>query len=337
MKLILCGTLVFLVLGYGSQDVAAASRSGVFYTQETEKGCSWQLVDPQTQEKRSLYRTSTCPSEIIWNTKQRETIYSDGNTPQAAIFQVSWQGQDKPRMLGPRGDLVDLWLSQDTGRLRRASIVETTSKNTVSDKGTSYFVYRGVRYPTETLVADGMPAMAVVEELTDKGWTVIGAKSTTWGAGDAMGTLVVKDWMKQDPQSVTLQKLLQDVTCAVQDCENQDSKIPEAVKARIETLFPKQEAGRNSAAYKAVNATEGVLFATVLGDTLHAAGPVYYCRDHGQNIERLGPSFEFSQMSISTQGACALITEEYTGNEASILCVGRSESPLVLKKSHSAV
>ena len=199
-------------------------------------------------------------------------------------------------------------------------------------------MYKGHRYPIEKVIADGTRGMAVVEQRAAAGdWTVVAARSTAFEAGDAPGLFVVKKWMEHDPQSVTLQDLSQNATCAAQDCAGGKFPAPAVVQGRMKTLFP--EASKDDVVYEPLNAQEGVLFATAVGDTVHAMSPVYYCRRQCQETKRLelGMKSDSPQLSVSVQAGCALVTEEYTGDHAAVVCAETSSAPVLLKNSHAAV
>lgn len=311
--------------------LAQNTRALVFYTETTANACQWRLLDARTGEKRTVFETAQCPEKIVWDVRHRETVYARGGS----IYKVSWQGGAHPVELGSGSGIGDLWISRDTGLPRVAFPIKTTPKNTVTERGATYFVYKGRRYPMEKVVADGTRGMAVVEERSATGdWTVVAARSTAFEAGDAPGLFVVKKWMEHDPQSVTLQDLLETATCPVQDCAGGKFPPPAVAQGRIKTLFP--EASKDEVVYEPLNAQEGVLFATAMGDTVHAMGPVYYCRQQCRDTKRLEVGAT-SQISVSVQAGCALITEEDTGDHAAVVCAGTSSPPTLLQHSHAAV
>jgi hypothetical protein len=301
----------------------------VFHTQKIPTGCRWVLLDPHTHKQRTLYETPECPEKIIWDSRHQQTFYTLDESPTAPIYRTSWQNAATPVSLGPRGDLVDLWISRDSGRLRRVVLIETTPRNTLSMGSTNYFQYKGGKYPIKD-PGLGIDGMAVVEEENESGeWRVIGASSTNWGACDTLGTLVVRSLMEKDPLTVTLQELLHQATCEARGCPT----APEPIQRNARQIFSSLK-DRDDLAFDPLGADEGLLF-PIVGDTVHGAGPVYYCRQQCQETNLLVPGS--SQQSISKQASCALITEEYSGDNALVVCSGSSTQPFVLTDSHSAV
>jgi hypothetical protein len=282
------------------------------YLVDTGTSHRWMLWSAEKRESALFLELSAEPRIAFWDVTHQLVYYALQTQVYAAPYAVL---QPRPSLvadLPSPGDTVRLlWIERATGALRVLTL-EDVPPDAVITEPDGTLVYRltdGRTVAGLTKPHWGRPAICTVLELGGDGhWKMIVQKGTKWQAGDTPGDSVVDDWRHEE--GFSQRTLLMRGTCLSGLCRED---LPEALAAQV------RERGLGDVddfSYYP-SATNGVIFRTVMGDTLHATQPVFRVRDGqvGDAVE-LGAA---KQMGFSAMDHYLLIADEYTGNNPHVI------------------
>ena len=149
-------------------------------------------------------------------------------------------------------------------------------------------------------------------ELGPMGWQRLEATPTRWEAGDTEGVGALRTPKKIRENVMSLGNLVAQSTLATQS--HAHLQCDEVPPAALRALNAKEEAG---ACLLDLDGSHELVFATIFGDTPHAAPPVVICSEKCKKSRPL-KEITASQISIAAAAGYVLVTNEYANDNAMV-------------------
>ncbi len=305
--------------------------------------CAWNVYNFESGQTRTILQTEKCPSSAVFS--QKEVVYMSGKK----LYRADWSGA-KPQVI-PLPELTEAekkngswrspWISEDSGKLRIghhaiAQIEQTPSGIRFKRNGGSvdvrknkdgllgYFIKAGKAHGTNpgggkevSLPAWGAEHWAVIYEWSGA-WKEIAAAPTMCDAGDTPCLEVLSSYMKIAKGAVNLGDAK--LSCGgKQECF---AKKPISARSDLIKLLGVVEEDNDAVGYIPAQGGQGYLFKLVFGDSMHAMGPVYACKDDCRSrtkLENVGKE----QLSVVAQGGFVLVADEYSNTNPKIFALGK--------------
>lgn len=344
-------TLAGLLAVFGLACVASGPNptptpeDEVLFFQKSAEACEWTIWDPATGETRIIEKTAGCPSEVLFDSRDRRTV----SFLEDKLYEKDWAGESRERTViaeVPKdAQGLRLWISGETGRIRFAYLAQVED-STVELEGAPHrlllaadpeiYRFEGQDYPrTEGLPPWGMPYMAVLLQLGKDGrWVRLALAPTKGSAGDTPGLDVLREHFDDREGVFSLRRSLLSATCAEEDCQP-DWDQREEVFRRLGSELGIDSA--DSLGDRSVGTQSRVLFSVEWGDLPTAVGPVFWCEGECRSVVRLDDLPQANQLSISVRGNLILVTEEGTGSEGRVYRAGDAKPIEVFSGSEAAV
>ncbi len=304
--------------------------------------CSWNVYNLESAQTRTILQTEKCPTSAVLT--QQEMVYMSGGK----LYRADWSGA-KPKVIElpevtkgqeTSGVWKAPWISEESGKLRvgRYAIAQTEKtatgvrykRNGASvevqkdkDGALNYYLKGGKAHSADpgggkevSLPSWGAEHWAVVWEWRG-GWKEIAAAPTMCDAGDTPCLGVLSEFLKGSKGAVNLGEAK--LSCGgKQECF---AKKPISGRSDLIKLLGVVEEDNDAVGYLEAQGGQGYLFKLVFGDSMHAMGPVYACKDDCRSrtkLENVGKK----QLSVVPQGGFVLVADEYDNTNPKIFALG---------------
>lgn len=284
----------------------------LLYFSKGSQECRWNFFLPKSGETRRYLTTKRCPSLLAWDQKNGRTVYTVGNSLFSHVWGKPGSEISKPIPLPYKGPNDPEERSGEsltvtrTGKVRYAHLEVVPPQDVIREGGKNFFQFGSKRLDAGYFSEDGMPYVAVVDELVESGkWKRVVERATNWAAGDTAGLSVVNDEMQsQEPLKITP---------PIEAWPSQAApKTPADLRKCVDSEIRSGEEGLGFLKWKE---GVGLLFPIVMGDTQHIGAPIVLCqngcekRTPLEGIEsRVDPSAFLYR--ITFDGDYALVAEE---------------------------
>lgn len=330
------------VLAAGSLPVASEAPPGglgVLALEAGDGGCAWTHYPLDGGEGRAFHQTPSCPTHVLWSPDGTQLWHHDGET----LVNESWPPAAEPIETRPLpSHSWETWFDASTGALRvgraldaedqgdgRWRVPELNETFTVKKGGTWVGTMGDGSSLNEELfmVPWGLEAMAVIEELGPDGWQVVARAPTTCYAGDTPCIDQLSSFIAPHPRAVSLMG-------ALDAARGQDFALPDGWYERDDLAASLGSEGWDETGHYPV-ADGHLLFAMVMGDTLHPMPPLYWCTgDCSQLTELATPQVD--TFTVQVHGSHFLVVEEATGAKPRLFLAGQTEPLLDLPEAARA-
>ncbi len=309
-----CMKLVVLSFSILTASVVHAAPH-VFSLDTTKDGCAATVRDLAAPNvaPRVLFtsKAKECPREVLLG---KVFLAAEG----ASVKAYAPDGKITELAKLPADD-ASVWV-EEGGKVRAAWLVTegvtlSAKSDVVSFEGKTFKVGgdNAAVFPPW-----GTPAMAILAELEGAGatakWKRIEAKPTKTEAGDTPGLGALSTPKVTKKGVLSIGELVAKMTCVggVLTCDAEDAGAKKLVGA-------KDDVSLGTLAIK----TGALVFPVMFGDTPHAVPPVHLCSDGAASckksvvVEKKGA--QQRQLGLATQGGYAIVSEEYSSANASII------------------
>jgi hypothetical protein len=305
----------------------ASAKSGGSFGQESallsyvvpEKSGSathyhWIFRRPNSNREQFFVEVPEPPKLVFWATKERRVYYAIGSRIFAAAYP---HAHALPSYVAeaPSPNVAAIWIERSTGRLR-VIVLKEISQSSITRKADGTLIYRlddGVRVPAPGLPDWGAPGVCTVFELGSGGtWTLVARRVTKFGAGDTPGLDVVSGFRHE--RGVSQDSLLTSYTCAYGQTCGRDLPAPTASALRGLVNYP----ATNFRYIPPADGLSGLVFRTIMGDTLHAETPVFSVSQGNRTLRQIN-LYHRNQIGLARNGRYLLLADEYSGDNPVLL------------------
>jgi hypothetical protein len=213
------------------------------------------------------------------------------------------------------GETRGLWVDKHSNRLRIAQVEAIRERDVVrSGRGVHYRMRDRTLVPARDEPAWGLPAVVTVFELNGKGqWKLLTHRATKDEAGDTPGLSVIDSFRHENGYST--ERLLQSYTCRSGICRND---VPAEVAARVSRETGRTLTPEDLSTWRTGPGKRALVFATVMGDEVHIAPPMFLVGDGSGKMAPL-PTANRSQLGIGANGPFLLIEDEWSGKDPVVI------------------
>lgn len=291
----------------------------------------WILRSPDSNQEQVFVEVPEPPKLVFWDTKESKVYYVRGSRIFAAAYPQAHAVPSYVTKL-PSPDAAAMWIERTTGRLR-VIVLEEIPESSISRKTDGTLIYRlddGSSVPAPGLPDWGDSGVCTVLELGSGGkWTLMARRATKYGAGETPGLDVVNGFRHES--GVSQDRLLMSYTCAYGKILRKDLPTPMASSLREVVNFPATDFRYLPPA----DNLDGIVFRTVMGDTLHAAAPVFLVSQRDQTLRQIKLDRE-DQIGFARNSRYLLLANEYSGDNPILLDLETGNTVFSIR-AHAAV
>lgn len=320
--------------------------------------CAWNVHNLESGQTRTIFQTEKCPSSITFS--KDKVIYMIDKK----LHQLSWSSDAKPQATPlpqtPQEEAITVrwtppWISQKSGRLRIGYHAIAKTEKTANgirfkrngsaievkknkDNFLAYYLKDGKAHPSDPgggkaieMPSWGAEHWAMVFEWSGGAWKEIAAAPTMCEAGDAPCMKVLSHLMKADKSAINAADARVYCGGSAQECF---ASKPISGRSDLIKLLGVVEEDNDAVGYLKAQGGHGYLFKMEFGDSPHAMGPVYACKDDCRSRTKL-ENVTKAQLTVDPQGGFVLVADEYANTNPKIFALGKRK-PMFTPKGWAA-
>ncbi len=274
----------------------------------------WVFWSASSHQKEVFLELPQAPEFVFWDTQEERVYYA----VESRVFSAAYpQRHAAPSDIAalPPGDVKLMWVEQASGRLRVVELEEIPDKAIAKgiDGTLTYRLHDGSSVPGLDFPPWGTPGVCTVLELARNGkWLPVVRRATKFEAGDTPELDVVDEFRHE--RGASQNTLLMSYTYAYGKLGGEDlpkELVSHLTKAGIHSVDDFTYA-------PGANGLLGLVFRTVMGDTVHAETPVFLISQTGQ-LRRVKLRVRDDQIGLGHSGRYLLIADEYSGDDPTVI------------------